>query len=139
MSPTAGSGAQAEIAESTDDASSQAQWEAPAESGTTVSATDGATDGTWVARFASGAVVACDAHGWSICPYDPEVTAALENGATYGHWPSIAGWPMPATPGFDPDWMYLRLIAIGAIDVQGPCPPCDVEDRTYRSPDDVVG
>lgn len=99
---------------------------------------DDAVGSTWVATFASGVEVTCDEGGWSMTIDDPEVSAALEMGTDVS-WPSIAGWPMPTTPGFDPDWMYLRLFAIGAIDVQGPCPPCDAEDEAEHLPDDIVG
>ena len=45
-------------------------------------------------------------------------------------WPEApGGFSIDRSPGFDPEWMYPRLLAVGALSVEGPCPPCDEDDR----------
>lgn len=53
-------------------------------------------------------------------------------------WPCPPGFSIDQTPGFDPAWMYARLVAIGATDVTGPNPAADLKSPP-DDPDVIVG
>lgn len=83
----------------------------------------------WTALFPQGTKVHLDGTSWAVVGGGAEaarVTREIERGVEMG-WPNLEGWTLDRSPGFDPEWMYLRLLAIGAVEVEGPCPPCEVE------------
>ena len=92
----------------------------------------------WRATFPGGTLVLADESGWSVVGPAAEeavVSARMATAVAEG-WPTLEGWAFDRSPGFDPEWMYLRLLALGAVEVEGPCPPCGVEIEV--DDDDVV-
>lgn len=95
----------------------------------------------WRATFPGDVVVEVTAEGWSVDgPSEPAqgVTDALAGYFESG-WPGIAGQVLDRSPGFDPRWMFLRLVAAGAVEIDGPCEPCDEEAAIEYPEDAVVG
>lgn len=94
----------------------------------------------WVAEF-PGATVTVDADSWLVSADgdDPreaiDLERRIERAAAEG-WPNLAGHDIDTTPGWDHDWTFLRLAALGARTVEGPNPQPDEPE-----PDDgtIVG
>ncbi|MFZ4431594.1 MAG: hypothetical protein ACOYOQ_00205 [Microthrixaceae bacterium] len=94
----------------------------------------------WTARFNDGSTVVVEDDSVVVLGdvaeeyVRPHIEFCLENG-----WPSLPGWDIDTSPGVDPRWMYLRLLAAGASEVEGPCPVCDEEDEMDYPEDAIVG
>ena len=65
------------------------------------------------------------------------VEMAVADGLTNG-WTAVAGWAVNLSPGYDREWMYLRLIGIGAVEVIGPFPQV-AETFAPDDPRTIVG
>jgi len=61
------------------------------------------------------------------------VADCLKNG-----WIAVPGWEVNLSPGYDPEWQYLRLIGIGAVEVTGPFPQVS-ETLAPADPRTIVG
>jgi len=48
---------------------------------------------------------------------EQKIVSCIKNG-----WPPLPGWLVNTSPGWDDEWMYLRLYALGAKKVIGPFP-----------------
>ena len=81
------------------------------------------SDNKWVATFPSGAVLTVEGdHVWLDDPDEDSPLRSRLEATWVNGWPSLAGWDIDRSPGFDPQWNYLRLVALGATSVTGPFP-----------------
>lgn len=64
---------------------------------------------------------------------EADVAGCLKNG-----WVAVPGWAVDLSPGYDREWMYLRLVGIGAVEVTGPFPQVD-ETLAPDDPRTIVG
>jgi hypothetical protein len=81
------------------------------------------SENKWVATFKGGAILTVEGdYVWLDDPdEDSPLRFRLEETWVKG-WPELAGWTIDTSPGFDPEWNYLRLVALGATSVVGPFP-----------------
>lgn len=94
-------------------------------------------DPRWVAVFDHGTVVVTgDTYRVYPLTRNDDTLSVLFESAVERGWPDLPGWSIDTRPGLDPEWMYLRLAALGAVDVTGPCPPCD--RQSTESGDGVI-
>lgn len=92
----------------------------------------------WVATFANGDVITVSGDEVRLdASPDSKLPERLES-VFFAGWPSLAGWDIDRSPGFDPQWNYLRLVALGATSVTGPFPQQAQLDATPE-PGVIVG
>lgn len=94
---------------------------------------------TWTATWPDGTEVTITDTEWSTAGpdadgLDAQIVDALDNG-----WPQLPGWSIDRSPGFDDEWNYLRLIALGAVHVDGPFPQVAETVDAKMETDLVVG
>ena len=99
-------------------------------------------DRKWIARFDGSAYVFVGEDDWSVLARTVEEMLELERKvlrAVEHGWPSLAGWDIDTSPGWDDEWNYLRLYALGAKKVVGPNPGADEFDDLKDEPGIVIG
>jgi hypothetical protein len=97
------------------------------------------SENRWVATFPSGAIITVE--GDSVHLDDPDDDSPLRSrleATFFDGWPDLAGWDIDTSPGFDPEWNWLRLHALGATNVTGPFPQQHVLDKP-DVPGTIVG
>ena len=100
-------------------------------------------DRKWIARFAGQSFVFVGEDGWSVQGVHIDEVQELERkvirAVEYG-WPSLAGWSIDVSPGWDDEWTTLRLYALGAQLVHGPPDPSANEfDDIKDEPGIIIG
>ncbi len=95
---------------------------------------------TWTATFDGGVTVVVWSDEWAVVSGDPEsaemVRQRIQDCVDTG-WPELAGLAVDTSPGWDHDWTYLRLKALGA-EVVGSWPQEAEVDMEYP-PDTIIG
>lgn len=94
----------------------------------------------WVATFEGGVTVLVWDDVWAVLGDDPEaceeVSVRVTEAAATG-WPGLAGLTVDRSPGWDAEWTYLRLTALGA-EVVGPWPQESLVEMEYPA-DAIIG
>jgi len=97
------------------------------------------SNGTWEAKFGDDAVVHVTETDWHVTGAKAsEIEGIVAHAAKHG-WPNLPGWSIDTSPGWDPEWVFLRLCAIGATEVVGPFPQEAERDALVDDDDIVVG
>lgn len=84
----------------------------------------------WLATFGDGSTIEVWGGTVFLNEADPDngLRERMEEVWTEKGWPDLPGWDIDTSPGFDPEWNYLRLLALGAVTVTGPFPQQHVLD-----------